>query len=76
MIQSTAILQMGGTGGALGWDGDMRLQALPPAQRVVMSAVMPGQNTEALAHAIMEFTSWCAALKAIKTSRREGTTHS
>ncbi|KAL9987033.1 hypothetical protein ACROYT_G001268 [Oculina patagonica] len=42
---------MVGEGGALGWDGAMRLQV---SRRARMARVMPGQNTVLSARAVME----------------------
>jgi hypothetical protein len=49
---------IGGTGGALGLDGALRLHWWHPAQRMFMSGVIPGQNTDVSARAIMDVTPW------------------
>ena len=45
-----------GVGGADGWEGAMRLHALQLFLLLLMSTVMPGQNTEASALATMDDT--------------------
>ena len=45
-----------GAGGVDGWERAMRLYALQPFLLLLMSTVMPGQNTEASALAITDDT--------------------
>ena len=62
-----------GEGGALRWEGAMRLQWLHVSRKAVMAGVMPGQKTVFSARAVMEVTPWCAECKTVRTCcRREG----
>ena len=45
-----------GEGGALGWEGAMRLQWLHVFRKAVMAGVMPDQKTVFSARAVMEVT--------------------
>ena len=49
-----------GVGGALGWDGAIRFQWLQLFLRDVIAGVMPGQNMDASALAIIDDTPWWA----------------
>lgn len=44
--------------GALGFDGALRLHCWQLERRVDMSGVIPGQNTDVLALAVMDVTPW------------------
>ena len=61
---------MNGVGGALGCDGALRLQSLQFSRCAVISGVMPGQNMEDSARAVMLDTPWCAAWRSDKVSER------
>ena len=64
-----------GVGGALGCEGAMRLQWLHLFLRLMMSDVMPGQNTDVSALDIIDVTPWCAECRAVSMSlRKEGGT--
>ena len=57
-------------GGLFGFEGAIRLKWLQWARYMVMAGVIPGQNTDASALAIMEETPWWAACRLESTSGR------
>ena len=65
--------EVGGVGGALGWEGAIRLQWLQWSLTAFMAEVMPGQKMNASARAIIAVTPWCAECNVVRTfSRRDG----
>ena len=64
---------VGGYGGALGWEGAIRLQWLQWVRSAVMAEVMPGQKTVDSARASIEVTPWCAECNTVSMCwRSEG----
>ena len=61
---------MVGVGGALDWDGAIRLHWAHVALVAVIGDVIPGQNTDASARDVVDVTHWCATCSEERTSTR------
>ena len=65
--------EVDGVGGALGWEGAIRLQWLQWSLTAFMAEVMHGQKMDASARAIIAATPWCAECNVVRTfSQRDG----